>query len=87
VTKIADLLSQKIKGDAAIFTSNSLNMKVNHLISDNIPDKALYSASQLDLETASCFLAYHLIGFPPNQILNPEIEILSSLFVSQSESQ
>ena len=49
--------------------------------------KALYSASVDDKETIGCFLLFH--EMTPEPILNayPEVDVLSSGFPTQSESE
>lgn len=48
---------------------------------------ARYSASDLDRDTFSCFLDFHLIGEPPNIRTYPVTDLLESRKVAQSESE
>jgi hypothetical protein len=49
--------------------------------------KALYSASVLDLDTVSCFLALHEIRLGPKKMAKPLVDILSSGQPTQSASE
>jgi hypothetical protein len=48
---------------------------------------ALYSASVLDLDTVSCFLALHDIRFGPKNMAKPPVDRLSSRHPAQSASE
>lgn len=84
--KIADLLSNNTLGDSSNTGPKSLNRSQNHLTSDTMCEKAIYSISQLDLDTRVYFLATQLKMLAPYQMLALEIETLLGS-PAQSESQ
>jgi hypothetical protein len=47
---------------------------------------AMNSASHDDNATVGCFLVFHLIGAPPNVVIYPVVDRLSSMSPAQSES-
>jgi hypothetical protein len=50
-------------------------------------DKALYSASEEDLEMVCCFLAFHEINDEPMKKQYPDVDLLVSKQPAQSASE
>ncbi|KAL8091000.1 hypothetical protein AgCh_040183 [Apium graveolens] len=63
-------------------SSNNLTVQVTY---ENAEATALYSASELDLETVGCFLEFQIGDFPSNKTY-PVTDLLESGQDAQSES-
>lgn len=84
---MADWLSQNKVIGLSIKTSSSCNNLTNQVTSDAALDMALYSASELDLDTVCYFLLFQLMGELPSIMIYPVIDLLVSIQDPQSESE
>jgi len=84
---IALRLSQYITGFFVHWIFKSFIKYNSHCISHEVEASALYSASEEDLDTVSCFLVLHETSDLPMKKHWPDMDLLVSLHPAQSASE
>ena len=64
-----------------------LLVRIEHRSSDAVTVRLRYSASIVDRATEVCFFDHQETGLGPKKIQPPEIDLLSTISIRQSESQ